>query len=187
MSKEDRGKFDIDVEVVYRLEDAYYRISNGELDVSGCYVIIDNITNNIRGGRRSIGETPEQVVNKVAMLRELLLAKAAAAVIVCEVKPMTVTDVRPHNGLLHEYLTSCGGDGYGCRTQMKMEFLSSDGFHIDARYDSVRDRTYACALVGLHVPEPATEECFVPSYFRRRWEETWPRLVGNTRAGMFDT
>ena len=109
--------------------------------------------------------------------------ESAAAVIVSEVKPMQVADIRPYNGLIHEYLMSCGESGYGCRTQMRMEFLSTDGYHVNPRYDSIRDRTYACAFVGFHVPEPVGADTFIPGFIRRRWETNWPRLVSKAREG----
>ena len=64
-----------------------------------------------------------------------------------------------------------------------MDFLSADGYHIDSRYDTVLDRTYACALVGTHVPQPVSEDTFVPGFVRRSWDSQWPRLVGRAREG----
>ena len=185
MPPEEKGKYDIEIVVAYRLEDAYHRIQRGDIDVKGAYVVIDNLTNNIRGNWSKRRETPDQVVDKVARVRELILSKSAVAVVVCEVKPMEVVDVRPYNRQLHSYLDSCGKSGYGCNTQIKLDFLTSDGFHISHKYWSVLHRTYACALLGIPVPCPLRDDDFIPLSFRRRWETQWPRLEGRVGSGFF--
>ena len=96
-----------------------------------------------------------------------------------QIKPMRTIDVRHHNSLLSQYLKQCGPSGFGCKTQIRMEFLRSDGFHINPMYDSVLDRTYACALLGVEVPCPTPESNFIPDDVRRSYEKNWPRLVGN--------
>ena len=103
---------------------------------------------------------------------------AAEAVVVCQIKPMQLTDVRPFNALLHEYLRGVGG--FGCQTQVRMEFLKKDGYHVLPQFDSVIDRTYACALQGVPVPCPTPEEDFVPDYVRRRSEKelVWQEGMG---------
>ena len=103
---------------------------------------------------------------------------AAEAVVICQIKPMRMMDVRPHNAMLHEYLLGLGGTGYGCRTQIRMEFLKKDGFHILPQFDSVLDRTYACGLMNVPVPCPTPDDDFTPDLVRRRNEVEWPRLVG---------
>ena len=65
-----------------------------------------------------------------------------------------------------------------------MDFLIADGVHIDIQYGSVLDRTYAYALLGAHVPEPVSDDDFIPHFLRRRWEQQWPRLVGERRVGF---
>ena len=147
-------------------------------------MVVDDLTNNIRGGWRQRGESPEEVVDKVARLRTLILSSSAAACVVCQVKPMEIIDVRPFNRLLHEYLESCGEAGFGCRTQIQLDFLATDGFHVKKQFGSVIDRTYACALLGTHVPCPLSDDGFIPGFLRRRWEDQWPRLVGEKRAGF---
>ena len=85
----------------------------------------------------------------------------------------------PYNTLLDEYLrreTQRGRGGFGCRTQIRLDFLKSDGHHIRPEYCSVIDRTYACALLGVHVPFPTPLDEFTPSFVRQRWESEWPRL-----------
>ena len=183
MPREERDKYDIQIVVAYRLEDAFYQIRRKEIDVRGAYVVIDNITNNIKGNWRYPPEPPERVINRVAALRELIISSSAAAVVVAEVKPMGICDVRPFNWRLHEFLASCGNNGFGCKTQVRMEFLAADGTHVDHRYKSVIDRTYAYALLGTHVPCPVPDDNFAPLFIRRRWESEWPRLVGRAGEG----
>ena len=183
MPREERDKYDVQIIVAYRLEDAFHRIRRGEIEVKDCFVIIDNITNNVRGSWKCPRESPEQVAHKVAVLRELILDSSAAAVVVCQVKPMTMIDVRPYNHLIHEYLGTCGKAGFGCNTQIRQEYLAPDGFHIAHRFSSVVDRTYACALLGTPVPEPVPDTDFIPLAHRRSWETEWPSLVGNAGPG----
>ena len=181
----ERQKYDVQMVVAYRLEDAFNRIRRGEIEVKDSYVVIDNVTNNVKGNWKFYRETPEQVVHRIAALRELILASSAAAVVVCEVKPMAMIDVRPYNRLIHDYLQSCGKGGYGCNTQIRQEYLAPDGTHIDRRFSSVLDRTYACALLGTAVPEQLLDDDFVPLPYRRSWDKEWPRLVGNRGPGNF--
>ena len=101
----------------------------------------------------------------------------AASIVVCELKPMQVTDVTPFNKELSSYLRMQPG-GFGCRTQIRMNYLKSDGFHIQPMYDSIVDRTYACAILGVPVPCPTPFDEFVPDHIRRRWETEWPRVGG---------
>ena len=103
----------------------------------------------------------------------------AVAVVVCQLKPMETTDVTPYNQLLDEYLVrerDRGRDGFGCRTQIRLEFLKSDGYHLRPKFGSVLDRTYACALLGIHVPFPTPLDEFTPRFIWQRWESEWPRL-----------
>ena len=95
---------------------------------------------------------------------------------------MQVADVRPFNIELSSYLRR-QPDGFGCRTQIRMNFLKSDGFHVQSMYDSIIDRTYACAILGLHVPCPTPFSEFVPDHIKKRWETEWP-MVGAERNQM---
>ena len=177
MPHSEREKYEIDVHVAFRVEDALYRVTRGEIDVSGCYVVIDNMTNNVRGGRRQ-ADTPEQLVHRINELRTALLSSSAAAVVVVQVKPMRHIDVRPYNWLLHSYLTKCGQTGYGSKTLIRMEHLQLDGYHINPLFDAFLDRTYAYALLGKEVPCPTPTDNFMPEFVRHRWNEDFPRLVG---------
>ena len=107
------------------------------------------------------------------------MAAGAAAVVVCQLKPMQTTDVSPYNGLLDKYLRGekdRGRDGFGCSTQIRLDFLKGDGHHVRPEFASVIDRTYACAMLGIHVPFPTPFDEFTPSFLRQRWESEWPRV-----------
>ena len=111
----------------------------------------------------------------------------ARAVVTCQLKPMQTTDVTPFNNALSEYLLcekEKGRGGYGCRTQIRLDFLKNDGFHIRPEFDSVMDRTYACAFLGIPVPKPTPWDCFVPTLVRQRWEKEWPRLRGGRQMNQ---
>ena len=94
---------------------------------------------------------------------------------------MEAVDVSPYNLRLHQYLraeSQNGRGGYGCKTQIRLEFLRHDGYHIRPQYDSVVDQTYACAMLGKNVPCPTPDNEFIPTHARRRWEREWPSLGG---------
>ena len=182
--REKRSDYEITVTVAYTLEEASQRIQRGEIDVEGAIIVVDNMTNDVRGTRQRAPATPEQLIMRVRRLQGLL-QKASAAVFV-QIKPMQQVDVRPYNASLHDYL---GGRNdhlsFGCQTQIRMDYLRSDGFHIQPQYDSIIDRTYACAILGMHVPCPTPIDQFVPDSVRRRMEKEWPRVgvtAGQGRA-----
>ena len=113
------------------------------------------------------------------------MQRGAAAAVVCQLKPMQTVDVSPFNSLLNDYLLcekDRGRQGYGCCTQIRLEFLRSDGYHIRPEFDSVIDRTYACAFLGIPVPRPTPWDAFVPDAVRKRWELEWPRLTGRPKT-----
>ena len=175
MPREERD-YEIDICTAYTLDEAFHRVSRGDVDVRGATVLIDNITNDVRGTRQRPAMTPEETTFRVDRLRKRLLAAGAEAVIVAEVKPMQQIDVRPHNRHLHHYLRAQGRSGHGVQTQIRMEYLRHDGFHIGRQFDSVVDKTYACALLGVPVPNPTPVENFEPDHVRRRRDAEWPRL-----------
>ena len=181
--REERGDYDISVVVAHTLDTATRRVLSGEIDVSGAIVIVDNLTNDVRGSWQQKACTPEELLWKLNGLKEAM--SNADAIIVCEVKPMRNVYVMPHNQLLHDYVLN-QPFLYGCRTQIRMEFLDSKGFHILPEYGSVLDRTYACALRAIDVPCPTPFENFVPEFMRRQFEREWPRLVGNRSEGHVD-
>ena len=182
MPADKRSKYEIQVVVAYRLEDAYERIEKKDhkfhVNVENSYVIIDNITNNIRGGKNNEAEPPDLVADRVAALRELILSNSAKAVVVCEPKPMKWVDVRYSSVRIHKHLVSVGKGGYGCRTQIRMRYLRDDGFHVQPKYDSIVDKTYACALLGVPVPDPTPFGDLEPEYSRRRWDNQFPKVGG---------
>ena len=102
----------------------------------------------------------------------------AAAVVICQIKPMQLKDVTPFNELLNEYLCAQGGTGYGSRTQIRMNYLRHDGYHVLPDYLSVLDKQYACALLNVPVPCPTPLEDFVPNHVRQQYRRDWPALGG---------
>lgn len=179
--REKRGKMEIEVVVAYTLDEAYRRIERGEFRIEGAVVLVDNLTNDVRGTRNRPSVTPQQLLRLVDGVRRKVMAAGAAAVVVCQLKPMQTTDVTPYNEHLGDYLRrekERGRDGYGCRTQIRMDSLKGDGYHVKPEFGSVLDRTYACAFLGIDVPCPTPWGDFAPSHVRSRWESEWPRLVG---------
>ena len=109
------------------------------------------------------------------------MAAGAVAVITCAIKPMQIVDVTPYNALVDEHLRSQPG-GYGCCTQIRLEHLKHDGFHVKPQFDSVIDRGYACAILGIYVPNPTGWGEFVPDSIKRRREKDWPKLPQRASA-----
>ena len=144
-------------------------------------MIIDSITNDVRGTHHRRRATPDEVVSRVDQLRRRLKAAGAVGAIECAVKPMQLVDVSPYNYLLNQYLGAQEGDGYGCQTQIRLDYLKADGFHIRPQFDPIVDKTYACAIMGVNVPCPTPERDFVPDHIRRQREKDWPGPGG--RAG----
>ena len=173
----------IENRVVYTLEEGERRVARGDIDVDGAVVIIDNITNDVRGTNQRRRATPDEVISRIDRLRRRLRAAGAAAAIVCAVKPMQLVDVSPYNSLLNQYLGAQEeGDGYGCQTQIRLEYLKADGFHIRPQFDPIVDKTYACAIMGINVPCPTPERDFVPAQVRRCWERNWPQPGARTQG-----
>ena len=109
------------------------------------------------------------------------MAAGATAVVMCQLKPMEIADVTPYNGILDEYLrkeSERGRCGFGCRTQIRLEHLKPDGYHIKPQYDSIIDRTYAYAMKGIPVRDPTPRGEFVPQHVRHRFRQEWPRIGG---------
>ena len=174
----ERDSYDVKVEVAYTTDEAYNKVDRGLIDVRGAYVVLDNLTNDVRGSavRKRPPLSPPELTTKVARLREKLIAAGAADIVVCEIKPMEMTDVTPHNACINDFLKS-QHRGFGCRTQIRISDLR-DGFHVLPQFDSVIDRTYACAIRGVPVPCPTLPKDFIPTLVRRRWEAAWPRVGG---------
>ena len=186
--RERRGEFDVEVAVAYTLEEAHRRTDRGEFQLEGAIVVVDNLTNDVRGTRGRSAVSPQQLMRLVDGLRRKVMAAGAVAVVVCQLKPMQTTDVTPYNDLLDCYLRrekERGRDGFGCRTMIRMDSLKGDGYHLKPEFWSVLDRTYACAMLGIDVPFPTPWGDFAPSYVRQRWETEWPRLGGGARVGHY--
>ena len=179
MTREEKGKYVIEVAVAYTLDEAIQRVERGAIDVREAVVVVDNLTNDIRGTRLRPSLNPRELVNGVDKLRGVLKNAGATAAVICEVKPMQLGDVTPYNRHLADYL-SAQKWGFGCRTQIRLNYLKPDGFHVRPQFDSVIDRTYACAIRGIYVNDPTPAEGFVPDYMRRRWQAEWPRLGGRS-------
>ena len=175
---EERGKHDVKLHVAYTAGEAFRRVGDGEIDVRNATVIIDNLTNDVRGTRLRPAASPQELVQRVHSLRERLRAAGATATVVCEVKPMEVVDVTPHNKALNDYLYNLGRSGHGCMTQVRRSYLQRDGYHLRPQYDAVLDRTYAYAIRGVPVPSPTPTGDFVPEFSRRRRDRDWPALSG---------
>ena len=181
-----RDKFEeITIVPVYTTEEASRRIGSSEIDVRNAYVVIDVLTNDIRGTRQRPAASPEGLLRRIDTLRKQLMAAGAAATVICQAKPMEIADVTPFNSLLHEYLqTIKDGTGFGCRTQIRRSFLRPDGYHVRPQFDSVIDKTFACALLGIHVPDPTPWDDFAPSYARRRYAAEFPQMVRRNDGGQ---
>ena len=172
----ERDDYDIEVAVAYTVEEAFHRVARRNIDVRGATIIVDNLTNDVRGTSSRQAVSPQELINYVDQLGGKLREAGATAMVVCQLKPMQVTNVTPFNELLDKYLRAQGSGGHGCRTQIRLNYLKSDGFHILPQYDSIIDKTYACALMGLPVPNPTPLDEFVPYHVRCRWEKDWPRI-----------
>ena len=153
------------------------------MDVKDAIVVVDVLTNDVRGTRQRPAASPEDLVWRVHRLRERLWEAGAAAVVICQLKPMEIADVTLYNSLLDDYLRAQGGTGFGCRTQVLRSHLKPDGYHVRGQFDSVIDMTYACAILGRPVPRPTPLEDFAPEMARRRYRAEWPSLVRNGAGG----
>ena len=172
--RSERDRLDIEVVVSYTLDDTLRRVDRGEINARGANIVVDNLTNDVRGSRARPAVSPQELVRRVDALHGKLQAAGAAAVITCQIKPMQVMDVTPHNKLLSNFLRD--RNAFGCLTQIRLSFLRNDGFHVRPQFDSTIDMTYACALRGVEVPCPTPLNEFVPDHIRRRGEKEWPRI-----------
>ena len=182
-----RGDYDVRVIPVYTTEEAFNRVGNGDVDVVNADVIIDVLTNDVRGTRQRSAASPEELVWRVDRLRRRLREAGARETVVCQIKPMEVVDVTAHSVMIHDYLQAeiaKGRTGYGCSTQVRRQFLKRDGYHIQPQYDSLIDRTYACAMLGFPVPEPTPLEELAPEYVRRRYHSDYPSLARRVERGQ---
>ena len=169
-----RDRFDIRVEVIYTLMEAYDKLGRGGLKVEGEAVLLDVSTNDVRGTARVPRTRPDEVAARFERVARLLLEKGAVGVCVCEVKPMNFMDVTPYSNAIHSACLRMRAQGHqvqGMETQIGVSNLMKDGFHIMPSFAGVLDKTYACAVVGVPV------SCPTPSWDRYRdpsLKDRWP-------------
>ena len=147
----------VSVETTDTIEETYNKVRNGEIDVKGKAVILDCMTNDVRR------TTPPEMARRTGMLLDIFEEAETEAVVVCEVKPIRHLDVRPFNEALHSLLSTRKGT-FGCHTQIRMDHLARDGFRVSQRNAGIIDRTYACAIIGIPVPDPTPPEEFDPDF-----------------------
>ena len=181
MAREEQEKYDVELVTAYTLEEAIRRVERGEINIDGAKVIIDNLTNDVRGTRARPAATPHDLIHLIDQLRWRVMRGGAVGVVVCQVKPMVTVDVTPHNALLNKYLQTegeRGRGGFGCHTQVTLDMLRPDGYHVIPQYEGVIEMTYSCAIIGVNVPCPTPVDQFIPPHIRQRREVEWPSLGG---------
>ena len=112
--KNERGSMEIEVVVAYTLDEAYRRIEQGEFRMEGAVVLLDNLTNDVRGTRSRPSVTPQQLLRLIDGVRRKVMAAGAAAVVTCQLKPMQTTDVTAYNEHLENYLRRAVCTGAVC-------------------------------------------------------------------------
>ena len=96
---EAKEKWEVQVERVYTLEEARDRVRRGDIRVDGARVVVDCVTNDVRGTRRRGKAEPQEVAER---LREAIGEMGRAErIVVCEVKPMQHIDVVPFNARIN--------------------------------------------------------------------------------------
>ena len=97
-------EWEVQVERVYTLEEARDRVRRGDIRVEGARVVVDCVTNDVRGTRRRGQAEPREVAER---LREAIREMGRAErIVVCEVKPMQQIDVVPFNARIHALIGS---------------------------------------------------------------------------------
>ena len=172
--KSERDQYDIEIAVAYTTEEAEQKLERRLIDVRDAVVILDNLTNDVRGSRGRRPANPDELIRRVHKLHQRARTEGAKAIITCQIKPMRTLDVTPFNDRLDKFLSARGD--FGCLTQIQMDFLKPDGYHVLPGCGSIIDRTYACAIRGISVPCPTPRDGFLPEHLRREWETEWPRV-----------
>jgi hypothetical protein len=155
----------------YTLFEVFDKVQSGKMKVDGARVILDVTTNDVRGIRGLPRVTPEEIAGRVGRVVATLKEKGAKGVTVCEIKPMTTMDVTPYSELIRR---RCQEKKINwCQTQFEVAHMREDGYHILPSSLKILDATYACAVVGVHVPHPT------PAY--RKWrhqlqQQEWPHI-----------
>ena len=163
ISREEREGLKIEVVVAYMVEEAYHRIRRGEIEVEGKIVVVDNVTNDVR----KVCD-PWEVGRRMTKVLDAL--EGAAAVVAVQVKPIRHLDITPYNETLHHLCTTRKGV-FGCHTQIRMDDLGRDGYHVSPQCADIIDRTYVRALLGAPVPSPTPPgDFFHPEQMREYTE-----------------
>ena len=83
---EEREKWEIQVVQAFTLREAWERLRRGDIGVEGARVVVDCVTNYVRGTRRQGRVEPGEVAERLR--RVIGEMGGAEEVVVCEVKPM---------------------------------------------------------------------------------------------------
>ena len=155
MSPAEKEAFEIEIAVAYTLGEAVQRVGRGAINVRDSVVVIDTLTNDIRGTRLRPPLSTDDFINGIDRLRLTLKTAGAKSIIVCQVKPMTMKDVRPYNDSLSVYLRGrrWGPYFWGLPTQIKHNHLKPDGFHVKRQFHWLVCETYARAVESACTPQ----------------------------------
>jgi hypothetical protein len=166
--KDQRNGRNIRVETIYTLAMARGKLTGGLLDVDGARVVLDVGTNDVRGTDRMARIEPDAFARRYGEVVRLLKEKGAVEVVACELKCMGFMDVTPYSNAIHSL--SLRLDIRGCKTQIGISHLGKDGYHILPSCFTMLAKTYACAIMGVHVPcpPPAWDRYRDPN-LRGRW------------------
>ena len=175
--REERREWEVQVEQVFRLEEARDKVRRGEIRVGGAKVVVDCMTNDVRGTRAQRAAEPWELEERVRLVIEEMRRAGAEEVVLCEVKPMQHVDVVPFNARIHALILHTEGVG-GCSTQIQHGDLGRDGYHVRPEFGSVLDRTYACAVMHRPVPCPYFDSTIYDWHLAREREREWPPLWG---------
>jgi hypothetical protein len=141
------------------------------LNNDGAHVIIDVTTNDLQGARALPRAAPEEVTDHVERLVAAVKEKAVVGVIICETKPMSIMNVTPLSDILHR---RCQKQKVGwCQTQVKLEHMKEDGYHIRPPFLQIIDNTCACAVMWVRVPHPTLP---YKKWKHQLREQEWPRM-----------
>ena len=178
MPENKRDDYDVIKVVAYRIEDAKGIVEKGELSVDGAIVVLDCLGNDARDTRQAPKLSPDEHVKKLDELRKKLWEKGAANIVVCSVKPTQRADVSQYADRVHRYLQSMREEdgGHGIHSQVRLKHLRGDGLHLQPRFFYVLQKTYACAILGINVPNPTPLESFTPDHVRLAFRREWPAV-----------
>ena len=173
LPSQDRDEYDIQLEIVYHVEEAISRLESEEnpITVADSYFIVDCLANDARQTRSRPALTPDELVTHVARLREKLWAGGAAGVVVCSLRPTLRANVVSHNLAVHRHLLSQKeiDGGYGSCSHVRLEHLGFDGLHLQPKFFPILQRHYANIIQGNDIPPstPPTDNSSV--HVRNTW------------------